>query len=442
RWLVAGHAIVLEHLLLGAVTETEKSGLFSTRKSISADRLDLIRAIVKTVMVDIEIAISLRFNEARLAHRRDCLAQKSADQADVLNVFGAAIRGLCDRLLSVRVNDPVPEAYSDLARILNQALAELEEDMGRLGAQADSMRDLASEIVLANSQSLEKTTICASQLTDAGGDLATLAARVRDNALATKAAEDAVLNARMSVVSSGEVVGEAISAMAEIESSAVKIGEIIGVIDEIAFQTNLLALNAGIEAARAGDSGRGFAVVAQEVRALAQRSTDAAREIKQLVTMTKTHVDEGVQMVGRTQNVIQGIVREVSGINDAVTAIRLEADTQVGELGQLAGQVMAIGDDLKRDAQISIQSAGQMDKLHRVILELGNTVRSFRYEPVSRPSASGLPVQKADGPARNSVFEDMPDVSVDSSLVSGAAFPVSYPGDRMTDSLMRSGGRR
>jgi hypothetical protein len=120
----------------------------------------------------------------------------------------------------------------------------------------------------------------------------------------------------------------------------------------------------------------------------------------------------------------------------------LEADTQVGELGQLAGRVMAIGDDLKRDVQISIQSAGQMDKLHRVILELGNTVRSFRYEPVSRPSASGLPVQKADGPARNSVFEDMPDVSGDSSLASGAAFPVSYPGDRMTDNLMRSGGRR
>src|SRR4030095_10951240 len=131
---------------------------------------------------------------------------------------------------------------------------------------------------------------------------------------------------RAAVEESGEVVGRAISAMADIEQSAEKIGQIIGVIDEIAFQTNLLALNAGIEAARAGESGGGFAVVAQEVRALAQRSGDAAREIKQLVSNTKSQVEAGVERVGRTQDAISSIVEQVRGINDAIAGMPAEND--------------------------------------------------------------------------------------------------------------------
>ncbi len=178
--------------------------------------------------------------------------------------------------------------------------------------------------------------------------------------------------------------------MADIEASAEKIGEIIGVIDDIAFQTNLLALNAGIEAARAGDSGRGFAVVAQEVRALAQRSADAARQIKTLVSETKSQVDSGVQMVGRTQTAIGDIVRQVQDISAAVTGIARDSGEHARGLDNSMATFSEIRRDASRGAEIALSSRTKSDDLHTVILELGDTIRSFRVasrEPERRPAA-------------------------------------------------------
>jgi methyl-accepting chemotaxis protein len=166
--------------------------------------------------------------------------------------------------------------------------------------------------------------------------------------------------------------------MSDIETSAEKIGEIIGVIDEIAFQTNLLALNAGIEAARAGDSGRGFAVVAQEVRALAQRSADAAREIKTLVSGTKAQVDAGVQKVGRTQEAIGNIVRQVGDINDAISAIANASDDQAAGLGTVTAEVGSLGARVAETSGLARSTGEGADSLQTVILELGQTIREFR----------------------------------------------------------------
>ena len=407
RWHVAGHAIMLEHLLLGALAETEHRSVFSSRKKKSNERQELIRAIVKTVMVDVEIAVSLRFNELRVAHQRNLVDQRSGEQADAIRIFGDAIRSLHSRNLSARVNGEVPEAYQEITEILNQALADLERDLKSIDMQMDQVTSVASAISSDSKQFAAKSNSQAGSLSSAAEDLGSMAVRVRGNAAATKAAEHAVTNARGSVVNSGQVVGEAISAMAEIESSAEKIGEIIGVIDEIAFQTNLLALNAGIEAARAGDSGRGFAVVAQEVRALAQRSTEAAREIKQLVNTTKSHVDDGVQMVGRTQNAIQGIVKQVTEINDAVAGIRVEADAQATQLDNIANEVMSLGNILNNDAQIVSKSSEKFDALHMVILELGDTVRSFRYEPNVRGTHISSGSVQSGRPSDRTVRNDM-----------------------------------
>src|SRR5207249_6006135 len=125
-------------------------------------------------------------------------------------------------------------------------------------------------------------------------------------------AQEVVSSAKSDADASGEVVRQAIAGMGEIETSSRQIGQIIGVIDEIAFQTNLLALNAGVEAARAGDAGRGFAVVASEVRALAQRSADAAKEIKALISASSQQVERGVNLVGETGKVLERILTQVT----------------------------------------------------------------------------------------------------------------------------------
>ncbi len=148
-------------------------------------------------------------------------------------------------------------------------------------------------------------------------------------------AREVVSGAKSNADESGEVVRQAITAMGGIETSSRQIGQIIGVIDEIAFQTNLLALNAGVEAARAGDAGRGFAVVASEVRALAQRSAEAAKEIKGLISASASQVAQGVDLVGATGKALGRIVTQVAEIDTVVSGIAGSAQEQATALHQV-----------------------------------------------------------------------------------------------------------
>jgi methyl-accepting chemotaxis protein len=396
RWHVAGHAVMLEHLVAGAINDMSPRSLIPGGRKREQELTELVGALIRLVMVDVEIAVSLRFNEQRQKHQRALAEQREADHAQAIETFSTVIAALAERDLTASLPAEVPEAYRDLADLLNQALGEMRSSMGSLGGSTERASALTASLADNSTAFASASEAQSGRLQGAARELADLALRVRQGAEGTVAAEKATAVTRRSVEESGEVVGRAISAMADIEASAEKIGQIIGVIDEIAFQTNLLALNAGIEAARAGETGRGFAVVAQEVRALAQRSAEAAREIKTLVTGTKTQVDAGVEMVHRTQDAINGIVRQVSEINDAIGGIAHEAGEQAGSLDRVTADISSLGEDVASTAAIARRSGEGADELHTVILELGRTVREFR---IARQDRSSQP-QKIAHPAR------------------------------------------
>ncbi|MCA0342200.1 MAG: methyl-accepting chemotaxis protein, partial [Proteobacteria bacterium] len=339
----------------------------------------------------------LRFNELRHAHHRALGEQRQQDRAELDRVFGETIRSLSALDFSARVSGEMPDAWRDMAETLNGALDEIQS---RLTSAADRASEsdrlvgtLASGAGALSARSAEQSA----NLIETANALGTIVERVRQTLGETRKAQSAAAATQASVALSGSIVGEAMSAMADIEASAEKIGQIIGVIDEIAFQTNLLALNAGIEAARAGDSGRGFAVVAQEVRALAQRSADAAREIKQLVTGTKAQVETGVEHVHRTQDAIGNIVRQVEGINEAITGIVRESAADAEGLDGVTADIGRAGRALEADAADAGRVGNAGGDLHKVILELGRTVREFH---VSAQRDLRRPVQPVSAQTR------------------------------------------
>jgi methyl-accepting chemotaxis protein len=378
RWHVAGHAVVLEHMLEGLIGEGAARSWRPGSAKRNRELAEAAKAVVRLVMVDTEIAISLRFNELRNRHNQELGRQREEDQMEAARVLGDALQAFAAGDLTARIEGDVPEAYRDIAQSFNSALQKIGSTMEQATGNVREASLLSSRFADEGKALADFSVRQAERLGEASGVLGTVISGVHGSAETIAFAEKAVSSARLSAEQSGAAVGDAITAMADIEHSAEQIGKIIGTIDEIAFQTNLLALNAGIEAARAGDSGRGFAVVAQEVRALAQRSTEAAREIKSLVGGTKTQVEAGVRMVNRTQEAIGGVVQQVSDISGMMGDIARQTDENVGSLRSVASELGAIGSDAGINAQRSTQTAHVADDLHTVILELGRTVREFR----------------------------------------------------------------
>ena len=310
------------------------------------------------------------------------VTQRRKDTEDIANGLAAMASG--DLAHHVQVSSI--EDLSVLGSSLNQAMKQLSQAMDTVKSVSVAVSSTAHEINGSTSDLSNRTETQAATLEQTAAALEELTATVRSAAEGAKQVEDIVANATAAAKGSNLVVQDAIVAMDQIQGSSDKISRIISVIDDISFQTNLLALNAGVEAARAGDAGRGFAVVASEVRALAQRSTEEAGEIKQLISESSNHVSQGVDLVGKAGVELNAIIENVGNISGHVSNIARgaqeqsitleEINTGVSQLDAVTQQNAAMVEETTAASQILANDAAnltqQVDKFNT---QAGNVVK-------------------------------------------------------------------
>jgi methyl-accepting chemotaxis protein len=287
----------------------------------------------------------LAAEEERLQQEARRIAEADA-MAHAFEQISAGLDALSGGDLTVRVG-AVDSRYATIRDHFNSSVSTLEEAMHSVVGAVDTIRSGLGEISTASNDLARRTEQQAASLEETVAALGDVTRGVNGTAEGADRAKSAVASARSNAEKGGAIVARAIAAMTEIQGSSAKIGNIIGVIDEIAFQTNLLALNAGVEAARAGEAGKGFAVVAQEVRELAQRSANAAKEIKSLISTSSTQVQTGVGLVGESGASLDGIVEQVVAMSATVAEIAINAREQALSLRE----VSAAGDQMDKVTQ-------------------------------------------------------------------------------------------
>jgi methyl-accepting chemotaxis protein len=409
RWYIGGYALILEHMLgMLLAPRFGKRSIFGFGKASgeAADTARLVTLVVKAALLDMDIVISSYLESSDRARREAEEARLAAERAqtEVVEGTAAGLAALASGDLTHRLNKEFPPAYEKLRADFNAAMESLQSAMSNIGANASGIGMGSREMSQAADDLSKRTEQQAATLEQTAAAMDEITATVRKTAEGATEANKVVAVARGEAEKSGIVVREAVTAMGEIEASAQKISQIIGVIDEIAFQTNLLALNAGVEAARAGDAGRGFAVVASEVRALAQRSAAAAKEIKALISASTQQVGQGVELVGQTGQALGRIVVKVSEISSLVSDIAASAQEQATGLHQVNTAVNQMDQVTQQNAAMVEQSTAASHALAQDASELTRLVARFQTgaEDIAAPQRGHSPMRRPPPLARRS----------------------------------------
>ena len=310
------------------------------------------------------------------------------EQTTIVNALSVGLEYLSNGNLTNPINEPFSADYEALRNNYNRTVERLNQTMTQVVQASRSIRARADDITQASTDLAQRTENQAATLEETAAALDELTTSVKAAATGAKEVETIVQHARQEAEDNGKVVLRAVDAMNGIERSSEQISRIIGVIDDIAFQTNLLALNAGVEAARAGDSGRGFAVVASEVRALAQRSSDASKEIKELISSSTHLVGRGVEAVGSAGKALTSLVDRVSHISTLVSGIATGASQQSIALAEVNIGVTQLDQVAQRNAAMVEQSMTAIQSLQQEAFSMDKLVSHF-----STKSTGARPVE-------------------------------------------------
>lgn len=327
--------------------------------------------------------------------------QSKAEQVElIVSTLGAALAQFKEGDLAARVTAALEGPFARLKTDFNAMASELEQVIGSVAGTATGVQTGSTEIRAASDDLASRTEQQAASLESAANAMREVTAKVEQSAHNAGAVRETIVRATDRANAGGDVVKRAVGAMDSIVESSKTITQIIDLIDGIAFQTNLLALNAGVEAARAGEAGRGFAVVANEVRALAQRSAEAARDIKGLISGSAQHVEMGVHLVGQTGEALDAIITQVAEIGTLVEGIATAAVDQAASISKVNVTMGELDRMTQQNAAMVEESAAASRNLSGQAANLANLVTRFRGSGITASATShAAPVAPRAAPA-------------------------------------------
>lgn len=378
KWYIAGYATVLDTMIRKMITP----GLWAlvpTRRKLASD----VAIMVKVSLLDMDVALSAYFERAEEQVRDVVLGQ-----------MGSALAKLAAGDLSARMTG-LPPAYAKAETDFNAAVEALSTTISTVVRGVADMSNAMSEIRSGAEDLSARTERQAVSIEETSSAMQQVSNALTVNAGKLKGASVSIGQTRREAETGGEVISRAVIAMDAIEKSSSQISQIVSLIDGIAFQTNLLALNAGIEAARAGESGAGFSVVASEVRALAQRSAEAANEIKKIIGASTTQVAEGVQLVGNAGEVLERIVGGVADVNATLDGVAKIAVDQVTSLAQVTGAIADIEQFTQANAALVEQSTAAASSLAEQSRTIAEAAHRFTLAEGKEVEGKGQPGARA-----------------------------------------------
>ncbi len=393
-------------------------------------RLDIEREIAGIVQAASDGDFSQRLSEADKDGFMADLAKGMNELLDVvdhgLNQVVRVMSALAEGDLTARMKGEHKGAFGTLKADADKMGEQMEDVLGRISTVSDAVKAATDEISAGMTDLSTRTEHQASSLEETTASMEELSATVRRNADNAQEANQIAGAARDSALAGGDIAERAVAAVAGIEESSLKMTEIVGLIQEIAFQTNLLALNAAIEAARAGEAGRGFSVVANEVRALAQRSAQASKDIKDLITGSGDRVQEGVRLVGEAGAALEDIVNSVKRVADFVSEIASASNEQNSGIVQVSSAINGMDEMTQQNASLVEEATSAILSAVEQVNDLRSAVGFFRTARVSaqqsNPDSFAEEVGAGEGPIEgNPVHAQRATIAAGMATRTGAA---------------------